>query len=443
MTLQWPILILTAASTILLGQDPPGLFGKISTHPKAGDLAPELVFTKVLHNDGTNVWTADKLYGKVTVLQFLPYVSGNPDVVKKWNALVAQFKGEPIQFVWLAGEKEDTLLPFLKDHPIAGWAFLDPDKETGRAYGLETAESLIVGADHRILGFDGAFMPSEELLTAVLGDRITTTPPKPTEEGLKAFAESGRMLLSAEAHAMPRFEDKRPSFSPSYTVHIEKARDEAGGGTFSSSDYWSLQGYTVKSVLAEMLDVNPIRIELPASVDSTTPYDVSIVLPKPEDRDAMRLLIRQGVEDYFHLTATHENKLRDVYVMTGTSHKLHRSSVDRRGGGSFSSSMSFEAYEANAKDVARDREYKIDAVTGISMGGATVDEFCRMLEQNLDRPLLNESKIEGSFDFNISELDPAAKQPRKGNFVERLQDELGLVITPEQRNVETTVYRLR
>lgn len=336
MTLQWPILILTALSTVLLGQaDPPGLFGKIDPHPKAGDLAPDLVFTKVLHKDGSNGWTADKLYGKVTVIQFLPFVSGNPDVVKKWNALVAQFKGEPIQFVWLAGEKEDTLLPFLKDHPTGGWVFLDPDKETGRAYGLETPETVIIGSNHRILGFDGSYIPSEELLNAVLGDRITTTPPKPTQEGLKAFAESGRILLSAEAHPMPRFEDKRPNFSPSYTVHIEKARDEAGGGNFSSSDYWSLQGYTVKSVLAEMLDVNPIRIELPASMDSTARYDFSIVLPKSEDRDAMRLLIRQGVEDYFHLTATHENKLRDVYVLTGTSDKLHRSSVDRRRGGAF------------------------------------------------------------------------------------------------------------
>ena len=441
MTLQWPILILTATSTVLLGQaDPPGLFGKITSHPKAGDLAPDLVFTKVLHNDGSNVWTADRLYGRVTVVQFLPFVSGNLELVNKWNGLVAQFKGEPIQFVWMAAEDETTLLPFLKDHPIAGWAFLDPDKETGRAYGLETSESVIIGTNHRILGFDGGFVPSEELLNAVLGDRITTSPPKPTQEGLKAFAESGRMLLSAEAHPMPRFEDKRPNFSPSYTVHIEKARDEAGGGNFGSSDYWSLQGYTVKGVLAEMLDVNPIRIELPASVDSKAQYDVSIVLPKSEDRDAMRLLIRQGVEDYFHLTATHENKLRDVYVMTGTGEKLHRSPVNRRAGESFSSSMSFEA---NAKDIARDSEYKIDAVTGVSMGGATVDEFCRMLEQNLDRPLVNESKIEGSFDFNISELDPAAKGARKGDFVERLRDELGLVITAEQRNVETIIYRPR
>jgi hypothetical protein len=139
LTLQLLILTLTSAATVLYGQaEPPGVFGKITARPKAGDLAPDLTFTKVLHNEGSNQWTADKLYGRVTVLQFLPYVSGNPDLVKKWNALVAQFKGEPIQFVWLAGEREDTLLPFLKDHPIEGWAFLDPNHETGRGYGLDT-----------------------------------------------------------------------------------------------------------------------------------------------------------------------------------------------------------------------------------------------------------------------------------------------------------------
>ena len=435
------ILILTCGAMVLLGQeDPAGLFGKITARPKAGDLAPDLIFTKVLHTQGSVSWTADKLSGRVTVLEFLPYVSGNPDVVKKWNALVTQFKGEPIQFVWIVGEKETTLLPFLKDHPIEGWVFLDPDKETGQAYGLETPEPVIIGSDRRILGFDGAMMPSEELLNAVLGDRITTTPPKPTPEGLKAFAESGRMLLSAEAHAMPRFEDKRPNFTPSYKVHIEKARDESGGGNFSAADYWSLQGYTVKGLLAEMLDVSPIRIELSASIDSAARYDFSIVLPKPEDKSVMQLLIRQGVEDYFHLTLTRENKLRDVYVLTGTGDKLRKSALDRRRGGSFSSSMSFEA---NSKDVAGESEYKIDAVTGVSMKGATVDEFCRLLEQNLDRPLVNESKIDGRFDFEISELDPAAKSPRRGDFVERLRGELGLVITEDQRNVETTVYRLR
>jgi uncharacterized protein (TIGR03435 family) len=441
MTLRLLILVLTFASAVLFGQaEPDGLFGKITARPKAGDLAPDLTFTKVLHNGGSTPWTADKLYGRVTVLQFLPYVSGNPDVVKKWNALVSQFQGEPIQFCWIAAEDEATLLPFLKDHPIEGWVFLDPNKETGRAYGLETPEPVIVGTDHRVLGFDGGMMPSEELLNAVLGNRITTTPPKPTQEGLRAFAESGRVLLSAEAHPMPRFEDKRPNFTPSYTVHIEKARDESGGGNFSAPDYRSLQGYTVKGLLAEMLDVNPIRVELPASIDSTARYDFSIVLPKAEDKDAMRLLMRQGVEDYFHLTATRENKLRDVYVLTGTADKLRRSAVDRSAGGDFSSSMSFEA---NAKDVAGDSQYKIDAVTGVSMKGATVDEFCRMLEQNLDRPLVNESKIAGAFDFQISELDPAAKSPRKGDFVERVREELGLLISADQRNVETTVYRPR
>jgi hypothetical protein len=57
-------------------------------------------------------------------------------------------------------------------------------------------------------------------------------------------------------------------------------------------------------LLSEVLGVNPIRIVLPASVDTKIRYDFAIVLPKPEGRESMRSLIRQGVQDYFHLAET-------------------------------------------------------------------------------------------------------------------------------------------
>jgi hypothetical protein len=210
---------------------------------------------------------------------------------------------------------------------------------TARSYGLEFPQPVIIGSDGRIVGFDHGVEASDRVVHAVLEDRITTTPPKKTRESLRAFSESGRVLLSPEPRPMHREADRRPDFSPSYTVHIIPAKDELGGGDYGGSDYWSLEGYTVKRLLAQMLDVNQIRIDLPASIDTRTRYDFSIVLPKPEDGESMRGLIRQGVEDHFHFAAVRENRLREVYVLTASDPKLPASTHDPLAGGGDTSSM--------------------------------------------------------------------------------------------------------
>ena len=67
-----------------------------------------------------------------------------------------------------------------------------------------------------------------------------------------------------------------------------------------------------------------------------------------------------------------------------------------------------------------------------------------MLEWDLDRPVVNETKIEGTFDFEVRDPNLRSQTIPKRDFVEAaLRDQLGLVIAPSQRNVETIVYRLR
>jgi uncharacterized protein (TIGR03435 family) len=443
MTLRLLGLFLTIALAGAFGQfDFPGAFGKITSHPKVGDLAPEINFAKVLHNAASDPWSSANLNGRVTVIMFLPYVTGNPDAVNRWNALVEQFTRKPVQFAWITDEDESVLLPFLKEHPIQGWVFRDPDGATGRAYGLELPQLVIVGVDRTIVGFDGLVEPRAEVIDAVLENRITTTSPKPTLESLRVFSVSKLLRLSPEPVRMPRPDDHRPDFSPSYTVHVAPAKDQLGGGNYSGMDFWSLQGYTVKRLLAEMLDINPIRIELPASVDTKARYDFSIVLPKDEDKETKSRVMLQGVEDYFHLGAVRESRLRDVYVLTASDPKLPASARDPLEGGAFSSSVGYIDV-ASLDDLVEEKPHAIEAITGVSMGGFTVDEFCAMLERSLDRPLVNETKLDGRFDFRVPYIKSAPRELPKFDFVERLRSQLGLVIASAQRNVETVVYRLR
>ena len=443
MTIRSFLLLAVASANLFAQVDFPGFYGKITSRPKAGDFAPDITFTKVLHNDGTEPWVPEDFYGKVTVLGFLPDVSDNPELVNLWNALVEKLAEKPVQFAWITGEKESTLLPFLQEHPIKGWLFHDPDGGTGRSYGLESPETVIIGADHRIVGFDrDSAFPNESVVNAVLDDRIILTPPKPTFESLKALSESGRVLLSPEPQRTPQPNDHKPDFSPSYAVHIAPAHDPANGGDYAGGDYWSLQSYTVKRLLAQMLDLNSIRIELPASIDTRTLYDVSIVLPKPEDQESERSLIRQGVEDYFHLVANLENRLRDVYVLTAPDRKPPASKVDALTGDGWFSSLSLNI-DAGPDGLPVDAPHNIDAITDIGLSGVPVGEFCKMLEMDLDRPVVNETKLDGKFDFEVKDPAVAARQRSKGDFVQRLRDQTGLVIAPAQRYVETTVYRLR
>jgi uncharacterized protein (TIGR03435 family) len=226
-------------------------------------------------------------------------------------------------------------------------------------------------------------------------------------------------------------------------VHITPAKDPANGGDFQGMDYWSLQGYTVGSLLAEMLEVNPIRIDLPASVDNKTRYDFSIVLPKDEPPDSLRSLMRRGVEDHFHIASIYEIRLRDVYVLTASAPKLPRAAANDSAGGK-SSSMGVSVLGVAGKEGPTLRAvHQIDAVSNISLPEATVDEFCQMLEDDLDRPVVNETKLDGRFDFEVLEPKVSPHELAKFDFVERLRKQLGLVIAPAQRNVETVVYRLR
>ena len=79
MTLQLLALFLGIASTALFGQDESiGVFGKITSRPKSGDLAPEISFTEVLHNAASEPWVPANFYGRVTVLAFLPLHLGEP-----------------------------------------------------------------------------------------------------------------------------------------------------------------------------------------------------------------------------------------------------------------------------------------------------------------------------------------------------------------------------
>jgi hypothetical protein len=166
-----------------------------------------------------------KPHGALDHSDLLSQTSRNLPTITRWNSLVDTFAGKEVQFLFISGEKESTLLPWLSQHPIKGWVFHDPNGETGRAYGLEEPATVFIGTDGKIIGFgDMGFPPQELQVTAALEGRITTT--RPTPATMKVFLESGQVVLNAEPFRMLRADEHKPNFPPSYTLHVSPSKGE-------------------------------------------------------------------------------------------------------------------------------------------------------------------------------------------------------------------------
>jgi uncharacterized protein (TIGR03435 family) len=72
---------------------------------------------------------------------------------------------------------------------------------------------------------------------------------------------------------------------------------------------------------------------------------------------------------------------------------------------------------------------------GISVSGGTMSEFRRTLEPDLDRVLLDETHLAGSYDFKIGNYG------NQDELFKLLHDQLGLEVTRAERNVTVVAVR--
>jgi uncharacterized protein (TIGR03435 family) len=434
---------LTSSRGRNLPQGRPGIFGPVTVSIKAGDDAPNIEFTKVLHAPGTAQWSSSNAFSQTTVLVFLPLMSRNPQQVDLWNALVDRFAARSVQLVLITKEPEPTLLPWLAQHAVSGWLLYDPAGSTARAYGLEIPNTVYVGTDRKIIAFSHGFVPRDDELNAVLDGRIRTEPVKPDPALLRKFAKSGKVLLQAEPSRMPRPGDNKPKFPPSYEVHIAPSRT-LGTTSTSAPDYWSMGGFDLKAIVARAYGVEETRVDFRDASAAGKRYDVALVLPQAEDGNTMLHRIQNALKEKFNLSIASETKPMEVYVVTapyGPGPELHPSEDSM--GGFIGSSSGFvlpkgqQSTPENTKN-AMDQQRALRGITvdSISVSGGTIEKLCKELERGLDRKVIDETHLTGRYDFNVVRGDRT-----RDEFFDMLREQLGLAVTPEQRDVPMLVVR--
>ena len=77
------------------------------------------------------------------------------------------------------------------------------------------------------------------------------------------------------------------------------------------------------------------------------------------------------------------------------------------------------------------------AMSNIAAENTNIADFRRVLEDGLGRPIIDETKLDGTYDLVVHGNAHSTEE-----FLGMLRDQLGLVLTPEHRNIEMLVIKL-
>jgi uncharacterized protein (TIGR03435 family) len=201
---------------------------------------------------------------------------------------------------------------------------------------------------------------------------------------------------------------------------------------------WTLQGYDLRGLLAHVYDINPARVDLgtpellKAQQGDVAPvrYDVSLSLSGDESEEAIQTILRNALEERFHLKTSLESRSKDVYVLSapaGAGSGL-RSVASLRASGHRRSAEPSSEVPSMLTVVGRVCPGVSSA--GITAQSATLDQLAAALADNLDRLVLDETNLTPAYDFQLPEYHS------REELASLLHDRLGLTLTPGRREVK-------
>lgn len=218
---------------------------------------------------------------------------------------------------------------------------------------------------------------------------------------------------------LPRGGQPPPDFPPSYQVHISPtgmANPETSSTTVGN--YWVARGWDLKSMIAEAWHVDESRLEISTPVATGKRYDFAMVLPQPEERETIYKYVQQAIQDEFHVRIERESQAKDVYVLTaptGLSPAVRIQPKVAHGG--FGSNLNMSDHSLSAH-------------------GITMEQLCHVLERRLGRLVVDETKVDGRIDVEVQ-----GEGQGLDARIAMLRDKVGLVLTPDHREVEMLVVR--
>jgi uncharacterized protein (TIGR03435 family) len=340
------------------------------------------------------------LRGRAVVIEFwATWCPGCRDQIEHLNQLAERFASGPVVFLSVTDEDVGLVTRFLKDWPIMGWVGIDDRGETFRRYG-------IVGR------------PQTVLVDAAGVVRAVTSPAAVTASILEALIAGEPLGLPVRSES-PQGETLQALPSPLFELLVRPAGPTSvtgysPGALASKPGRFEAYGLTTRRLLAMAYGFPEDRVVAPPWCDEST-YDLVLASPSlKQDDSAERLrLARQVLGGAFQLSAIREVRPKEVYVLgaiPGRRHKLVRSAFDSRVLGGKRGHM--------------------------KVSGGTTQDLVRLLERELDRPILDETGLDGRYDF---ELRWEPQNP--SSLMDSARSVFGLDLVPAVREMEHLVVK--
>jgi uncharacterized protein (TIGR03435 family) len=381
---------------------------------KAGDLAPEILVTKIIRSPDNTVWKHTNLQERLTVLLLFPNLADTTEAFfSLWNGLVERFADSRAQFVLIARSREPDLELWLSGRTFEGWLLLDANWETARNWGMEMPQVAFIDANTRILGFSRHTLPSASEIEQILAGNVA----------------KARLDVKPQSPG-----GDKPDVPPSYRVHISPSRREPEDGTHGSAgpDHWTRLGFELRAVIGEVYGIQESRIDFPPSLDNGDRYDFELLLPREENAEVMIELTKKAIQEYFHLHITYVTRTDDVYVFTAPEGKGPALKDSESSGGflSWGSTWTPRNPDEAAPSVMPDLRRTPLVIANLSASGMAIADLCRAVEPNVGRLVVDETGLEGAYDFQVINSGDNTE-----DFLAALRDQLGIVATPGRREV--------
>jgi uncharacterized protein (TIGR03435 family) len=369
--------------------------------PKVGGKPPDISSLKLLEAPAEAQPNWERLKGKVVVLEFWatwcgPCVAAIPHM----NELTEKFKDKPVQFIAITDEDEATTKRFLKKRPIKGWVALDREKRVNKAYGITAIpHTVIVDKNGDIADITYPLSVTEQRLNDILAAKKIA----PVQRRKEDFYRAGELPQSAWEGKSPLYQViLRPST-------LTNSSSTGGGGGLTCL------GYTLTELLPQVYPFTGARIIIDSPLGEGR-FDFVVKAPDRKD-ETRNALATQAIESTFGLTSRVEMREADAYVLTVQ--------------GTNASGLIPAVTKAFSASTGPGRISAINGSLGVLQRG---------LENQLRKPVIDETQLTGMFDIDLK-WDQDGADANTETIIQAVREQLGLKLSLTKRRMEMLVVK--